>query len=146
MKIKILIKNAYIFSVIELISPVSLRPFLFNRIFFHPIPLDRPIWQLSLRLRVVWSLTKKNSALKFVTMDFEVTFLYLFQKYHAISSFHHLEQALQWVVCQWCSFHMNPKQLEEKSLRGNSSTFLAIRTFFHSHFFPQPFQISLNWK
>ena len=44
--------------------------------------------------------------------------------YHFI--LYHLEQALKWVVCH----------LEEKSLRGKSSTFSAIRTFFRSNFFP----------
>ena len=64
---------------------------------------------------------KKNSALKFVTTDFKVHFLYLSKTYHAISSFH---SSSFWGTSRSIR---TKKILEEKSLRGKK---LAIRTFF----------------
>ena len=81
--------------------------------FLYPIPLH------CLRLKVVWSLTKKNSVLKFVTLHFEVNFLYLFKKYHSTPFF------IIW--------NMNPENIRGKKF----DFFLAIWTIFHSNFFPR---------
>ena len=111
------------------ISPILLYPILFNPRIFYPIPLHCPVWQLSLRFKIVWSLTKKNSALKFGALYIE-DFIHLFKKYHVLLLFHFSSFGMSFEICITPRSIRTQKILEEKSLAEKKIDFLGDSNFF----------------